>query len=69
MLRLEITTIGSGNSEKVLTMTWNMKYLVIKLSSTPLRLGIPSNLASKRKNIGSSIIKTASNTGGKIPFV
>ena len=52
---------------KPLTITWNIKYLPIKLLSTAVFRVIPSNLASNRNTIGSNIINTASNTGGKIP--
>lgn len=45
-----------------------MKNRLIKDSSTPVFLGMPSNLAKRRSTIGSSIIRTASKTGGKIPY-
>jgi hypothetical protein len=48
-------------------MTWKMKNLVIKESSSPDLLGMPSNLARRRSTIGRSIIRTASKTGGRIP--
>jgi hypothetical protein len=44
-----------------------MKNLVINESSNPDLFGIPSNLASRRRTIGRSIMRTASRTGGKIP--
>lgn len=52
-----------------LTMTSNMKNRVIKLSSTPVRFGMPSNLANKRRMMGRSINSTASNTEGRIPWM
>lgn len=51
------------------TMTWKIKKRVIKESSKPVYLGIPSNLASRRSTIGRSNIRTASNTGGRIPAI
>lgn len=52
-----------------LTRTSKMKNRVIKLSSTPVLFGIPSNLASMRRTMGRSINSTASKTDGKIPWM
>lgn len=46
-----------------------MKNLVIKLNSTRVLCGIPSNLANNLRTIGNSIIKIARATGGKIPEI
>jgi len=48
-------------------MTWKMKKRDIRESSSPVYFGMPSNLARRRKMMGSSIIRTASNTGGRMP--
>lgn len=51
-----------------LTKTWKMKNRVIRDNSNPVYWGIPSKRARRRRMIGSSIVNTASNTGGKIPY-
>jgi len=49
------------------TTTKKEKYLVIKESSKPVYLGIPSNLARSLRMIGRRAIRTASRNGGRIP--
>lgn len=48
-------------------LTWKMKYRVIRLNSSPEYLGTPSKRASRRSTTGSSAIRIASATGGRIP--
>ena len=58
----------SKDENSPLTKTWKMKNRVINDSSNPVYWGIPSKRAKRRRKIGSNIISTANNTGGKMPY-
>ena len=59
----------SKEKKKQLTKTWNKKYLVIKLTSTAVLVGVPSNLLNILNTTGNININTANNAGGKIPDI
>ena len=50
-----------------LTMTWKIKKRIIREGSKPVCFGMPSDLTRRGKTMGSNVIKTASNTGGRMP--
>ena len=52
-----------------LIMTRKIKKCIIRQSSKPVHFRIPSDLARRSKKMGSNIIKTASNTGGRMPAI
>jgi hypothetical protein len=63
-----IQTCKCNKEVGMLTKTWKIKNRVINDSSNPVYCGIPSKRAKRRSMIGSNIMSTANNRGGKIPY-
>lgn len=64
-----ISMRGNRDHEYQHTMISKMKKRLIRLSSTAVRVVMPSNRAKSRRTIGSSDMRTASNTGDRIPEI